>query len=67
MKSTDMRALSAEELDSRIVEWEEKLFRYHCEKKIGQLENTNLLSHTRRDIARAKTILGEQRDAGSKD
>lgn len=60
MQASEMRGLGAEELAGRIREWEEQLFRYRCEKKIGQLENTNLLQRTRRDIARAKTVLNEK-------
>ena len=56
MKPDDMRTLSAEELEN---------FRYRCEKKIGQLENSNLLRSTRRDIARAKTITSERKHAAS--
>ena len=65
MKPDHMRTLSAEELENNLEQWEEQLFRYRCEKKIGQLENSNLLRSTRRDIARAKTITCERKHAAS--
>lgn len=65
MKSTEMRALGVEEMLSRVGEWEEQVFRYRCELKTGQLENTNLIRRTRQDIARAKTIMREKEHAGS--
>lgn len=65
MKSSDIRAMVPEEIQTRLAEWEEQLFRYGCEKKVGQLENNNLIRLTRRDIARAKTILTEKEHARS--
>ena len=65
MNATDMRAMETEELQSRVTEWEEKLFRHYCEKKIGQLDNPNVLREVRRDIARAKTIIVEKDHAAS--
>ena len=65
MKSTELRALEAEEILARIGEWEEQVFRFRCEKKTGQLENTNLIRLTRQYIARAKTIMREKEHAGN--
>ena len=66
MKASDMRPMEIEELETRLAEWEEQLFRRRCEKKIGQLDNLELLRQTRRNIARAKTIMNEKRHAANR-
>jgi large subunit ribosomal protein L29 len=63
MKSSELRGMDAEAIRAKIREWEEQEFRHRCEKKVGQLENTNLIRETRRDIARALTILREKEHA----
>jgi large subunit ribosomal protein L29 len=60
MKASELRALDVEALRAKIREWEEARFRQRCERKLGQLENTNLIRETRRNIARALTILREK-------
>ena len=64
MNATEMRTLSADELSGKVTAWEEDLFRARCEKVVGQLTATHTIPNLRRDIARAKTILTEKRDAG---
>jgi large subunit ribosomal protein L29 len=63
MKSHEMRGLPREELTGKIGEWEQALFEARCSQAVGQLNNTNELRTLRRDIARAKTILGETEHA----
>ncbi len=64
MKSTEMRSLEPEEVESRVESWQEEYFRANCDKAVGQLPNTNVLGQLRRNIARAKTILIEKRKDG---
>ncbi len=59
MIATDMRALSAEELNARVGGWEEELFRARSNKVVGQLNNPNIITSLRRTIARAHTIIKE--------
>ena len=66
MKALEMRQLSSEELNARITEWQEELFRSKCNQTIGQITNTSALPIVKRQIARAKTIINEiKRDAAS--
>jgi ribosomal protein L29 len=39
---------------------EEDLFKNRLKKNTNQLENTMLIRHARRDIARVNTVLGER-------
>jgi len=65
MNATELRAMDTEALRAKVREWQEQAFRTRCEKKVGQLENTTTIQTTRRDIARALTILREKEHAAS--
>ena len=66
MKPDELRGMDAEAIRAKIKEWQEQEFRNRCEKKVGNLENTNVIRQTRRDIARALTILNEKEHAGQR-
>ncbi len=61
MKTKDIRELAPEEIEVRIAEKKEELFKLRFQLSLGQLENTAGIKATRRDIARLNTILTEKR------
>jgi len=61
MKINEFRQLSNEDLIAKISTLEENLFRLRCNKTIGQLEDTSVIKTARKDIARAKTVLTENK------
>lgn len=61
MKINEFRQLSKEDLIAKISSLEENLFRLRCNKTIGQLEDTSVIKTARKDIARAKTVLNENK------
>jgi large subunit ribosomal protein L29 len=63
MKPEQIRELSVEGLQGKVVELQEQLFRLRFQKSIGQLDNALKLRETRRDIARVKTVLKEKQVA----
>lgn len=63
MTATELRALESDALRAKVKEWQEQSFRTRCEKKVGNLENTNTIREARRNIARALTILREKQHA----
>ena len=66
MNTNEMRQFSSEELESRVAEWQEDLFKERCSQVLGQLTDTTRIRLKRRHIARAKTIINEmKRDAAS--
>lgn len=66
MKINEMRQFSAEELEARVADWQEDLFKDRCGQVLGQLTDTTSIRLNRRQIARAKTIINEmKRDAAS--
>jgi len=60
MKAKELRELDKEALANKIDELEALYLKLRFQKVSGQLENPSKLGITRRDIARAKTILTEK-------
>ncbi|MDR0303717.1 MAG: 50S ribosomal protein L29 [Chitinispirillales bacterium] len=60
MKAKELRELDRDGLTNKIEELEELHLKFRFQKVTGQLENPSKLRTTRRDIARAKTILKEK-------
>jgi large subunit ribosomal protein L29 len=60
MKYSEIKALSAEELDAKLKELKEELFNLRFQLAIYQLENTNRISEVKNDIARVMTVQNEK-------
>lgn len=60
MKALELRQLSDEELKKRIQDEEENLANLRFQKALSQVENPMKFRHSRRDIARMKTILRQR-------
>ncbi len=63
MKVQELKELSVDALKNKINELEETLFNFRFQAEMGQLENPLKLRTTRRDIARAKTVLNTKLSA----
>lgn len=61
MKSKEIRSMTVSEIENKISESQDKLFKQKIQKSLGQTENPYKIRDTRRDIARLKTILAEKR------
>jgi large subunit ribosomal protein L29 len=59
VKTEEIRTLSPQELDDRVAELEEELFRLRIQNETGQLDNPLRIRGARRDLARCKTIRNE--------
>ena len=59
-KADDMRAKTADELKSQLLQLKKQAFNLRFQAATGQLQNPAEIRHIRRDIARIKTILGEK-------
>jgi large subunit ribosomal protein L29 len=60
MQVAQIRTLSTEEIQNRLDEAYQSLFRLRFDWASGQLEDNNRLPAIKRDIARLKTILRER-------
>lgn len=58
--AADLRGLSRESLNAKVVELKEELFSLRFQGATGQLENTGRLREVRKDIARIYTVLQER-------
>ena len=66
MKFEDVRAMSPDQLKDELLTLKKEAFNLRFQQAIGQLENTARMRDVRRDIARVKTALVDQRpSAGS--
>ena len=61
MKAKDLKALSVAELDKKLAELKEELFRLRFQHAINQLDNPNKSPETKRDIARVMTVLQQKK------
>lgn len=60
MKAKNLRDLTQEELNNKIVELKEELFNLRFQLATGQLENPMRLREVRKTIARTHTVLRER-------
>jgi large subunit ribosomal protein L29 len=65
MKTSDLRAKDAAGLEKEVSELLKAHFGLRMQKATQQLTNHSQLGNTRRDIARAKTIQAEQKQAAA--
>ncbi len=59
-KPSELRKLSAQELQKRVQESKKQLMELRFQASIGKLDKNHRLSELRREIARMLTILGEK-------
>jgi large subunit ribosomal protein L29 len=59
MKTSEIRALSREEIQQKLVDMKQALFNLRFQHEIGQLENPRKIKQTQIDIARIYTVLSE--------
>ena len=59
MKAGEIRKLSAKELDAKLLELKDELFKLRFQQAINQLDNPMRINAVKKDIARVKTV---QRD-----
>ncbi len=57
MKATELRELSAAELNQKLADLKQELFNLRFQHAVNQLENPGRIEAVKRDIARVKTVL----------
>jgi large subunit ribosomal protein L29 len=60
MKIKDIRNMTQDEIENKLVEMKDKLFKQKIQKSLGQSDNPFKIKNTRKDIARLLTILAEK-------
>ena len=59
MKATEIKEMSVEEMNQKLVSLKEELFALRFQLAISQLDNTAKVKAVKKDIARVKTCLRE--------
>ena len=60
MKASEVRKMSAKELESKLMELKKDLFNLRLQHATNQLDNPIRIAQVKRDIARVKTIIRQQ-------
>ncbi len=60
MKSSELRECSIDELNQKVNNWKEELFRVKFSSQGNEKKNTSLHGKTRRLVARALTLINEK-------
>ena len=66
MKASEIRKMSAAELNEKLVSLKKDLFFLRMQNATNQLDNPVKIAEVKRDIARVKTIIREQQIAAAK-
>ena len=59
MKASEIRKLSADEMNAKLLELKDELFKLRFQQAVNQLDNPMRINAVKKDIARVKTV---QRD-----
>jgi large subunit ribosomal protein L29 len=60
MITKQIRDLSAQELNNKLVDLKTELFNLRFQHATGQLDNPLMIKHVKRDIARVSTVIRER-------
>ena len=59
MEAQELRQMKKEELEGKLTQWREELFRSRFKSQTSEAKDTSIFLKLRRDIARGMTILNE--------
>ena len=60
MKAKELREMTSEQLESKLSELKNELFRLRFQHAINQLDNPHKIADVKHDIARVMTVLREK-------
>ena len=60
MKMSELRSMSTDDLQKKLVELKEEISKLSFQHKIRPLENTSVLKRLRKDVARINTFFNEK-------
>ena len=61
VKTKDLRAMTSDELEAKLVEDKKEQFNLRIQQSTGQLANTSQVSKVRREIAKINTLITERK------
>lgn len=60
MKAQELRAMSREELDTKLNDLKQELFNLRFQLAVHQLDNPHKITEVKHDIARVMTVIREK-------
>ena len=60
-KIKDLRAMSLDELEAKLLENKKEQFNLRIQQSTGQLQNTAVIRSVRREIAKINTLISERK------
>ena len=64
MKASEIRSMSVDQLENKLVELKRDLFMLRMQHATNHLDNPTKITALRRDIARVKTVIREKEVGG---
>ena len=61
LKIKDIRAMSIDELEAKLLEKKKEQFNLRIQQSTGQLQNTAVLRSVRREVAKINTLINERK------
>lgn len=61
LKIKDLRAMTIDELASKLIELKKEQFNLRVQQSTGQLQNSAVIRTVRRDIAKINTLIAERK------
>ena len=61
VKTKDLRAMSLDELESKLIECKKEQFNLRIQQSAGQLQNTAQLAKVRKEVAKINTLITERK------
>lgn len=61
VKIKDLRAMSLDELEAKLLENKKEQFNLRIQQSTGQLQNTAVIRTVRREIAKINTLIAERK------
>lgn len=58
-KAKDLRAMSIDELEAKLLENKKEQFNLRVQQSTGQLQNTAVIRKVRREVAKINTLISE--------
>ncbi len=60
MKAAELRNMSASDLEKKLAELKDELFKLRFQHTINQLDNPHKIADVKKDIARVMTVISEK-------
>lgn len=62
VKTKDLRAMSVDELEAKLLENKKEQFNLRVQQATGQMTNTAMVRKLRREVAKINTLLHERKE-----